>query len=55
VKQKELLRHLRKFGCYLKRQGKEHELWSNPLTGTLRLFHDTPKFQTTSPEKSAGR
>jgi predicted RNA binding protein YcfA (HicA-like mRNA interferase family) len=33
VKQRELLRHLRKCGCYLKRQGKEHELWSNPQTG----------------------
>jgi mRNA interferase HicA len=35
VKQKELLRHLRRFGCFLKRQGKEHELWCNPLTGHI--------------------
>jgi len=33
VKQRELLRHLRRHGCYLKRQGKEHELWCNPQTG----------------------
>ena len=33
MKQRVLLRHLRQFGCYLKRQGKEHELWTNPQTG----------------------
>ncbi len=33
MRQRELLRHLRRNGCYLKRQGKEHELWSNPRTG----------------------
>ncbi|HEX9798548.1 MAG TPA: type II toxin-antitoxin system HicA family toxin [Thermoanaerobaculia bacterium] len=33
MKQRELLRHLRKHGCHLKRQGKEHELWCNPNTG----------------------
>ena len=36
MKQKELLRHLRKFGCYLKREGKEHELWLNPQTGHIQ-------------------
>jgi len=35
VKQRELLRHLRRHGCYLKRQGKEHELWCNPATGHI--------------------
>ncbi len=35
MKQRQLLRHLRKHGCYLKRQGKEHELWINPRTGWL--------------------
>jgi mRNA interferase HicA len=30
-----MLRHLRKCGCYLKRQGKEHELWANPQTGHI--------------------
>jgi len=33
VKQRELLRHLRRYGCFLKRQGKEHELWCNPQSG----------------------
>jgi len=27
------LRHLRKQGCYLKREGGAHSLWANPLTG----------------------
>jgi mRNA interferase HicA len=35
VKQRELLRHLRRHGCFLKREGKEHELWANPLTGHI--------------------
>jgi mRNA interferase HicA len=35
VKQRELLRHLRKNGCHLKRQGREHELWINPRTGWI--------------------
>jgi mRNA interferase HicA len=33
VKRGTLLRHLRRHGCYLKREGKEHSLWSNPATG----------------------
>jgi hypothetical protein len=35
MKQRELLRHLRRHGCFLKREGKEHELWSNPQTGHI--------------------
>lgn len=35
MKQKVLLRHLRQHGCFLKRQGKEHELWCNPLSGRI--------------------
>ncbi|HEV7424799.1 MAG TPA: type II toxin-antitoxin system HicA family toxin [Thermoanaerobaculia bacterium] len=35
MKQKELLRHLRRNGCFLKRQGKEHELWCNPQNGRV--------------------
>ena len=33
MKRGALLRHLRKHGCFLKREGKEHSLWSNPKTG----------------------
>ena len=28
-----LLRHLRRYGCFLKREGREHSLWCNPATG----------------------
>ncbi len=28
-----LLRYLRKNGCYLKREGSAHSLWTNPLNG----------------------
>lgn len=30
-----LLKHLRKNGCYLKREGREHSLWCNPRTGEV--------------------
>ena len=28
-----LLKHLRRNGCYLKREGRSHSLWANPTTG----------------------
>ena len=28
-----LLRHLRLYGCYLKREGRSHSLWTNPASG----------------------
>ncbi len=28
------LRHLRQYGCYLKREGASHSLWCNPISGT---------------------
>jgi mRNA interferase HicA len=33
VKRGDLLRHLRQNGCYLKREGASHSLWTNPQTG----------------------
>jgi mRNA interferase HicA len=33
MKRQALLRHLRKNGCYLKREGSAHSLWTNPLNG----------------------
>jgi hypothetical protein len=30
-----LLRHLRRHGCYLKREGRAHSLWCNPQTGQV--------------------
>ena len=33
MKRETLLRHLRRHGCVLRREGKEHTIWENPLTG----------------------
>ncbi|HVR39313.1 MAG TPA: type II toxin-antitoxin system HicA family toxin [Thermoanaerobaculia bacterium] len=44
MKRRELLRHLRRFGCFLKREGKEHELWCNPQTGHVQAV---PRHQET--------
>jgi mRNA interferase HicA len=30
-----LLKHLRRYGCYLKREGRSHSLWCNPNTGHI--------------------
>jgi len=35
VKRSTLLRHLRRHGCYLKREGRAHSLWCNPATGAI--------------------
>jgi mRNA interferase HicA len=35
VKRGDLLRHLRRHGCQLKREGGSHSLWINPLTGQI--------------------
>ena len=42
MKRHVLLRHLRKNGCYLKREGSAHSLWTNPLNGvTESIPRDT--------------
>jgi hypothetical protein len=33
MKRGSLLKHLRKHGCCLKREGRSHSLWTNPRTG----------------------
>ena len=33
MKRTTLLKHLRRHGCYLKREGASHSLWANPRTG----------------------
>lgn len=33
MKREGLIRHLRRYGCVLRREGKEHTLWENPRTG----------------------
>jgi hypothetical protein len=35
MKRESLLRHLRLYGCYLKREGSAHSLWCNPNTGEV--------------------
>lgn len=35
MKRESFLRHLRKHGCYLKREGRAHSLWCNPKTGAV--------------------
>lgn len=35
MKREALLRHLRRHGCYLKREGRSHSLWTNPATGEV--------------------
>jgi len=33
MKRGALIKHLRRNGCYLKREGGSHSLWQNPETG----------------------
>ena len=35
MKRTTLLRHLRRHGCYLKREGGAHSLWCNTRTGEV--------------------
>ncbi len=35
MKRTELLQHLRRNGCILKREGGSHSLWQNPQTGAV--------------------
>ena len=38
MKRGALLRHLRRYGCYLKREGGRHSLWANPGTGAVEAI-----------------
>ena len=33
-----LIKHLRRYGCYLKREGGSHSLWCNPQTGHIEAI-----------------
>lgn len=33
MRRHQLLKHLRRNGCVLKREGASHSLWCNPMTG----------------------
>jgi mRNA interferase HicA len=35
MKRSSLLKHLRRNGCYLKRERRSHSLWCNPKTGHI--------------------
>ena len=38
MKRNDLLRHRRKNGCNLKREGSAHSLWINPLNGVIEAI-----------------
>ncbi|MBI1993725.1 MAG: type II toxin-antitoxin system HicA family toxin [Deltaproteobacteria bacterium] len=38
MKRSTLLQHLRRHGCYLKREGGAHSLWVNPRTGAVEAI-----------------
>jgi mRNA interferase HicA len=38
VKRSALLRHLRRYGCHLKREGRSHSLWVNTQTGEVEAI-----------------
>jgi hypothetical protein len=38
VKRGDLLRHLRRHGCHLKREGAAHSLWMNAATGAVEAI-----------------
>ncbi|MCU0222793.1 MAG: addiction module toxin, HicA family [Acidobacteria bacterium] len=46
-----LLRHLRRHGCFLKREGAAHSLWCNPQTGAIEAI---PR-HTETPNRLADR
>ena len=38
MKRGDLLRHLRLYGCHLKREGRSHSLCTNPATGAVEAI-----------------
>ncbi len=32
MKRRDLLKHLRQYGCQFVREGEEHSIWENPIT-----------------------
>jgi len=38
MKRGDLIRHLKEFGCVLKREGAGHSLWVNPKTGEMEAI-----------------
>ncbi|MEE8441848.1 MAG: type II toxin-antitoxin system HicA family toxin [Spirochaetia bacterium] len=38
MKREQLVRHLRRCGCRLKREGRSHSLWTNPANGAVEAI-----------------
>jgi mRNA interferase HicA len=38
MKRQTVLKHLRRYGCYLKREGGSHSLWTNPANGKIEAI-----------------
>lgn len=38
MKRYKLVAHLRRYGCYLKREGASHSLWVNPQNGQMEAI-----------------
>jgi hypothetical protein len=51
MKRSDLLRHLRRYGCILKREGASHSLWMNPATGAMEAIPRHTKLKTCWLEK----
>src|SRR5262249_50696822 len=45
VKRSTFLQHLRRYGCYLKREGKAHSLGAIRRRAQSKPFPDTPRFR----------
>jgi mRNA interferase HicA len=54
MKRGTLLRHLRKHGCYLKREGSSHSLWCNPQTGHVEAVPRHIEIPNLPLERSSG-
>ncbi len=53
MKRSSLLRHLRKHGCILKREGAAHSLWMNPATGAVEAVPRHTEVSNQLEKKSA--
>ena len=50
MKRGDLLRHLRRHGCHLKREGRSHSLWTNPASGAVGSPAPQRNIGSTRPE-----
>jgi mRNA interferase HicA len=52
MKREALLKHLRRHGCYLKREGGAHSLWINPQNGKVEAIPRHTEISNRPPIKS---